>query len=375
MTIPPLLISFLFTLQVGGAEVVSLTPPAHDWGVAYYMSYDNSLDGYGAGILEQIRNGAVSSRVIAAVQADFVDAKGMRRYTVTPAGIHKRMVASEDSADEDQAIAFLRWFVTNFPCRKYVIVFLNHGGKVDQMCSDRHPATPGKTWMSGHVLAEKLRAFIAQHDLKVELLFLQQCGRGSIENLFSFRGTAAYVMSSPMVVGAPNTYYTALHQWLDPHPEAKGDAVARRIAQEDRDFELYTCVRGECLAEMGPRLDRVLRPFLQAETLRAPKLPPVIFSEGNESIVDLCVYLNALARENEIGLTQTEAFYGWLERTLLTDRYVRDGRSDAVKSLCGFSLFVPAEPEAVDRYAYLDLYGDTALQALWQRLYGDGFAD
>jgi len=137
---------------------------------------------------------------------------------------------------------------------------------------------------------------------------------------------------------------------------------------------VYTCARGKELDTLAMRLDRAILPFLAAPSLTPPDLPPVIFSEGNESIVDLCVYLRRLASENGIGRAQTGAFCQWLEQTLLADRYVK-GRSDAAKWLCGLSLFVPTEPEAVTCYAYLDLYRDTRLQALWELLMGDAIAN
>jgi hypothetical protein len=367
---------FLSAGQLGAGVPFQAEPdaPRYDWGIAYYMSYDNSLDGFGTQIIREIERGTKSATVVAAVQADFADDRGVRRYILGPGGMHMTSIGTEDSGDEDQAIAYLRWFVKGFPCRRYVITFLDHGGKVDQMCSDRNPATPGRYWMSGHDLAQKLRKLIAEQDLHVELLFLQQCGRGSIENLYSFRGAANYVMSSPVVVGAPNTYYVRLHQWLAEHPEATGAAVAGMIAREDRDFTLYTCARGKELDALAAKLDHVIQPFLAAPRLTPPDLPPVIFSEGNEPIVDLCVYLRRLASENDIGLAQTGEFRQWLEQTLLTGRYVKGG-SDATQSLCGLSLFVPAEPGLVTRYAYLDLYRDTRLQTLWELLMGDAIAD
>src|SRR5437870_5557780 len=105
-------------------------------------------------------------------------------------------------------------------------VFLDHGGKLDQMCYDRNPDTAGKHWMSGRVLGEKLRAFKAKIPGRWDLLFFQQCGRGSLENLYSFRGTAEYLMSSPIIITSPHTYYTAFEKWLGQTPDATGDKVA-----------------------------------------------------------------------------------------------------------------------------------------------------
>jgi hypothetical protein len=97
------------------------------------------------------------------------------------------------------------------------------------MCFDERPGPSGKNWMSGRILGQKLRDFKKEIQGRWELLFLQQCGRASLENLFCFRGTASFVMSSPIVeVGAPNTYYRSLHQWLAGAARATGEHCCRQ---------------------------------------------------------------------------------------------------------------------------------------------------
>ena len=48
---------------------------------------------------------------------------------------------------------------------------------------------------------------------EVELLFLQQCGKGTLENYYSFKDAAKVVMGSQTNVGAPNSYYAASVRW------------------------------------------------------------------------------------------------------------------------------------------------------------------
>src|SRR5207248_2206864 len=131
---------------------------------------------------------------------------------ITPAGATPTKIKSDDSADEDQAIAYLDWFVKKYPCKHYAFIFLDHGGRLDEMCLDLEPDTEGKFWMSGRTLGAKLREFKKSMPGQLDLLFFQQCGRGSLENLYSFRGVANYVMASPVPVDTPNSYYTALHR-------------------------------------------------------------------------------------------------------------------------------------------------------------------
>jgi hypothetical protein len=340
----------------------------YDWGVAYYMSYDNNLESCGRTIIDAIRRGVASDRAVAAVQADFSDPGGMRRLAITAGGIEETRIPREDSASEDAAIEYLAWFVKTFPCKRYVFTFLDHGGTLDAMCYDERPGPGGRTWMSGRVLGEKLRAFRAGVAGRVELLFLQQCGRGSLENLYSFRGTAEFVMSSPVPVGAPNTYYAALHRWLGEGPEASGAEVAARIAAADRDYTVYTCARGEKLAELPARLDAAIALLLEKDALVAGPELPAIHPVG-EPIVDAAAYLRGLAAANGAGEAEVAAFFAWVRSDLFTAPAPwRPARARAGRDLCGLGIFAPRSAREARRYAHLDLLRESRLAELWKKV-------
>ncbi|MBI3268765.1 MAG: hypothetical protein HYZ53_07065 [Planctomycetes bacterium] len=342
--------------------------PVYDWGICYYMSYDNNLERCGAPILDMIRNGITKGNVVAAVQADFTDRDGMRRYSVTAGGVEEKRIRSEDSADEADVVAYLRWFASTFRCKRYVFTFLDHGGRLDEMCADEHPGKSGQEWMSGRALGEKLRAFRPALPGKWELLFLQQCGRGSMENLYSFRGTADYLMSSPVPVGAPNTYYTALHEWLAANPEATGDAVAAKIADEDRDYTIYTCLRTARLEELPRRLDAALAPLLACKKLAPPARRPRVIHPVGEPIYDARAWLAALAAANGVGADEVAAFFRWTRSELFTMVRVAPGQGPSTERLCGLSTFGPADADEAGRYAGLDLPAGSRLGDLWKAL-------
>lgn len=384
LSIVPLLFLSASITPAGGprpAKIKAHAPTAratnaaepYDWGVIYYMSYDNDLERFGKGIIEAIGSGVKSPRTIAAVQADFTDDGGMRRYTIKSSGMSEERVASDDSADEGQLIAYLDWFVTRHPSKRYVVILLDHGGGVDEMCFDKRPDTEGKHWMSGRVLGERLRRFKTRVAGEWSLLFLQQCGRGSLENLYSFRGTADFIMSSPVKVGAPNTYYTALHQWLGLNPGAAGDKVAAKISAEDRHYAIYTCLRTAMLPELPKRLDAAIEPLLRAKSLVVPSDPREIYSSGGEASFDARQQLEQLAVANRIEATSLLPFFEWARESLLTNVWFRDGRENPEYS--GLSLFRPkAEAEALRR-GNLELYRESKLGMLWGMAVGPGNRD
>ncbi len=342
--------------------------PDYDWGVAYWMSYDNNLEPCGKPIIKMIRAGVTSPREVVAVQADFSD-EGMHRYVMKGgAATEETRLASDDSASEDEAISYFEWFTKTYRCKRYVFTFLDHGGRIDEMCNDDHPGKSGKSWMSGRIMGEKFRGLAKKLEKKWQLLFLQQCGRGSLENLYSFRGTAEYVMSSPVPVGAPNTYYTALHEWLPEHPDATGAEVAAKIAEKDRDYTIYTCLRTSALAELPKKLDAVITPFLANEKLAAPRRQRVIHDVG-EPIVDAKRFFEAVAAVNSgTGTQEVATFFEWTRKDLFTLVKARDEDDERATTLSGLSIFQAQSASEAGRYAFLDLYKESKLGELMRRL-------
>jgi hypothetical protein len=345
---------------------------AYDWGVAYWMPYDNDLERGREPILKAIRKGLTNGgRTAVAVQGDFADLLGMHRMTVTAKGVQDELVSSDDSADPGRLVAYLEWFAKTFRCRKYVLVIMNHGGGLDEMCLDDLPETPGRNWMSGAELGAKLRAVRGDSAPRWELLFFQQCGRASLENLYSFRGTAEFVMASPLRIGAPNTYYTAFHRFLEANPGARGDRLAEVIARADQHYFVYTCVRGKKLAEIPRRLDAAVGPLLGAGRPALGKRPPAVFAGkvGKRPLLDAAACLGELARATGAGGDQVEAFLKWMSGELICGRWNSAHAKTADRGLSGLSFFLPATRAEAESCSDLDIYADGRLDDLWKKLH------
>ena len=371
------LLMFLALLPAAGVLAIEAEKPAeppdlkYDWGIAYYLSYDNNLGPAMPIIVKAIRSG-VSANAIAAVQVDMPGPGGMQRVALIGGEDSKVIkLASDDSADENQAIAYFEWFVKTYPCKHYGFFFLDHGGDLDQMCADVNPDTKDKFFMSGRVLGEKLRAFKATlKSGNIDLLFFQQCGRGSLENLYSFRGIADCVLISPVNVGAPNTYYTPLHQWLGLHPDATGKDVAAKIAAEDKDYSVYTCINSAKIDDIPSKLDLALKPILEKPAPKLPARTPAVYAHSgtNESTVDLKAYLEALSAANGAA-TEAAAFQKWIDEELIVKRYIQKDHAELDKTHCGLAFFVPNNVDEAAKYSAMDLYKKSTLGALWKKLF------
>ena len=228
--------------------------------------------------------------------------------------------------------------------------------------------------MSGRTLGSKLREFKKTMHGTLDLLFFQQCAsRGSLENLYSFRSVANFILCSPVSVGAPNSYYTALGRWLPDHPDATGREVAREIASEDRDYTVYTCVHGDRLDQLPRRLDEALKPLLNAPQLNpiaAADLPRAIYTSDDESTRDERTYFDQLTARDNAATQSLMDFHTWLYNSVISNVwYQKDAPLSRQREVQGLSLFVPSDAAEARRYRDMELYKDSSLGALWAKMF------
>jgi hypothetical protein len=193
----------------GGGEDAEPPKTDYDWVFFYYMAYDNNLEGCGRPILNMLKEGVTNDRVAVVTFADFTDKKGMKRYEATTAGEKETQLEVESSAHESTLKEQLEWTRDNYKADKYVIVFLDHGGALSEMSYDTYPGKGAtQNWLHAVKVADVITEWRKGLSGKLEFVFIQQCGKGTLENFHAFRDAAPYVMASQTVVGAPNYYYT-----------------------------------------------------------------------------------------------------------------------------------------------------------------------
>ncbi|MHC4145632.1 MAG: clostripain-related cysteine peptidase [Planctomycetota bacterium] len=340
----------------------------YEWVFIYYMSYDNDLNPFGKVILRDLQNGVANSKIAVTVQADFADSKGMKRIALYRASekSHRKeiILKSEDSADDVQLRKYLEWVRKNWNAKNYCIVFLNHGGTLNDMCLDQKPFRnnsknrqfgSGK-WLRASQAGKILTNFNRRVDGKVRLLFLQQCGRASIQNLYTFVDSAEYIMASPLRVDAPNTYYTKTLASVAQDPNITVETLAGAIMQEDEHYTLYTLINNEQLRRLPEKLAPALNSFELASILNRPKSCSPLFVYGNEEFYDLKSYFQALsAANNDIAGRELGSFFSWCESHLIVSKAFR-GSESAEPSYCGLSIYVPSSQDPNTCYDFLPLY-------------------
>jgi len=365
----------MFLLPMLGIFLLFSDTIVYDWVFVYYMSYDNDLSSYGEAILNDLRSGISDSDVAVVVQADFTDSRGMKRISLHHADgkIHRKetLLKSEDSADEAELRKYLNWVRRKWAAKNYCIVFLNHGGKLNQMCKDVKPFRnysknvqfdSGK-WLDASEAGKVVASFNQKTNCRVRLLFLQQCGRATVQNLYNFTDAAEYIMASPVVVGAPNTYYTKTIASVAQDPNIAGESLAGTIMREDEHYTLYTLIRNQELKRLPEKLSSVLKSFGHTSALTRPESCPPVFEHEDEKFYDLKSYFYALSSaNNNIAGKELDGFFEWCDDSLIVSKSVRDPNSTIETAYSGLSIFVPSNPDAGASYSFLPLHQRTDLE-------------
>jgi len=365
----------MLLLALLGIALIPSNANVYEWVFVYYMSYDNDLSSFGEVILGDLRNGLSNSKVAVVVQADFIDGKGMKRiglyYADGKAQRKEKILKSEDSADEAELREYLEWVRKKWIAKNYCIIFLDHGGTLNHMCLDNKPYknhsrnkkfASGK-WLRASQAAEIVAGFNEKTNRKVRLLFLQQCGRATIQNLYSFADAAEYIMASPLKVGAPNTYYTKTISAASHDPNITTEALAATIMQEDEHYTLYTLISNEELKTLPVKLAPVLKSFGRASALLRPESCLHILEFEGEKFYDLKSFFYALNSANDnIAGEELGRFFDWCQNSLIVSKAVREPESPVEPSYSGLSIYVPSSPDADADYSFLPLYQQTDLE-------------
>jgi len=353
-------------IKTDPGNIQTINRKKYDWGVIYYMSYDNDLEPAGNVIINRIRKGMTGGNIIGAIQADFTDTGGMHRYIIDNSGIYHTRIQCDNSAAENQLIQYITWFTEKYSCSRYMIVLLNHGDGVDRMCRDDNAGYRGKRWMSGKLLGEKLRSLKKRMSGTLELLFLQQCGRGSLTNLYSFRDTAKYIMFSSRRIGSPNSYYTYLHNILSLNPGISGKGIAEHIAQNDTDYTVYSCIRTSKLSELTSRLNGVISPLVNStKPIRVPLIPAVYRSDNGETFADVVDFIVHATNSNFIDEKHVKVFTDWFHKELLAGVWFSKHAGPRTRSHCGISMYIPKGYNDIKKYKDMDLFKAGGLETFW----------
>jgi cysteine peptidase C11 family protein len=200
----------------------------------YWMPYDNNLSVWSDSIYAMINTGITNEKIIVTVQKDDTGIDGMTRSIITKNEIINETIEEDNSASGISYDQYLEWVAQKVRSKKYVIVFLDHGGKLDQVGLDEYP---NKEFLRIDSIKIAIEKFNRLNGKKAEMIFLQVCTKGSIEPIYELKDVANYTMFSQTVLGAPNFYYTSFFREISISSELahiSGLKMAELIAQFER---------------------------------------------------------------------------------------------------------------------------------------------
>ncbi len=336
--------------------------------LVYWMSYDNDLSPLVEPILEMLEDGVQTPEVVVTVHIDREGPGGMERVVITDQGrTHTALPGVEGSADLGVLLRELDFVATAHPAARTGVVFLDHGGRLGEMSVDLQS---GERWLDPRHVAQTLAAWDARHATDLDLVFLQQCGKASVETLHAFAPSTAVVVASEALIGAPNFYYPNALGELSASPTWDAATLGAAMVRHDRSdmYRTYTVASGPGLLDLPGRLQPVLAPLLALDELRWTGGPGPVWAIGGERYLDLFGLLGLLHVENGLDTTALAALRVWWDREVVLTHQVSDIHPLDGRILSGASVLLPRQPGDRRSYADFPLYRETGLDELMDRL-------
>ena len=313
-----------------------------EWLFIYYMPYDNDLSQYGEQIIQMIGDNITSDNVTVTVQADFSDNNGMKRYIISRNQTVITAIENEYSASIQTYREYLEWVKERIDYEKLAVIFLDHGGKLDEICLDEQPV---HQFLLIDEISQLFNTVFGKN--AIDLLFLQVCTKGVLEALYELKDAAKYTLCSQIPLGAPNDYYHGLFTAFSTQTVTSGREVAELIINHEADYmyNSYTLVDNAGLDMLFPLFSELIS---QLQAVNTGSLAvPVNMSYDDERYWDIISCLENLPEvENRTKLIE------YIRNKLIIVHRISPIRYGMMRRYSGLSISGVME----DKYNKLALY-------------------
>lgn len=338
----------------------------YDWIFLYWMPYDNNLSRFGTPIIEMITKGVQGKNILVVIESDFRGTKQLSRHIITKGKVDIQTLDTANSASDESFAEYLNWTHSQFEAQKWAIVFLGHGGHLDEVSPDEDLGDNrvNTQWMNINELSNVVVQFNRQINDRIELFFFQNCNKGTIEAHYTFHNVAKYTLSSQKVLGAPNYYYESLFKFLGKHPKANGRQVAEQIRKFERSdmYHSYTVTDNPHFSKISetinPLIDSIISSQKVINTSQMQK-----YRYFGEQYVDVVDFFNTIIEQSGANREKYNAFIEFLNNSMIHLK-----NSDEHKTFSGLGLFLPSNREQLEKYRYLQVYSDLKLLELFNAI-------
>jgi Clostripain family len=286
------------TLQPRSAEPAQFLCPKtkQKWVVLYWMPYDNDLSHFGEPIIQMLRNESPSPHISVVVQSDYWGDRTMRRRQISDGKIYEIPLTKEDSSDASNLSAYLNWAHQTFDADHWAVIVVGHGGKINEISPDDHTQNDGqRTWMKVDQFAAAVSRFNQKTGDRVELLFLQNCTKSTLEVIYETRNCARYTLASQFILGAPNYYYSGFLQHLkDSGQGEKEAAIAIMNSEQPNMYGTLSLIDNQAIKLIPDRLSTLLDIALEGNQDGVNLAEVVTYHYAQEKHCDLLSLMTAI---------------------------------------------------------------------------------
>ncbi|NVM30037.1 MAG: hypothetical protein HWN65_14435 [Candidatus Helarchaeota archaeon] len=363
---------------------------SYDWIVLYWMPYDNNLSDEFEAIIRMIGAGVQSEKLLVVVEYDLFAQEKLHRTIITKEKLpnYPRGVPLDftDSASEEAFSEYLDWVATNFSAKKWSIVILGHSGNLDEICPDAHvqPNAHEKVakddmeswkWMNIQTMSRVMMQFSEKIGQALELLFLQNCCKGTIEALYTFRNAAKFTLSSQTPMGYPNSYYTQVFEFLGDHLAITGRILAEKMMEADAPemYNGYTLSKNSAISQLPSKLNPLIETII-SENLEKIALQDVVDKPWSheyfdDQLADVTAFFNWITGQIGIERQPLDTFLDFLKNDLIV-KFQRSPKPIDPNSTHyeGLSLNVPLTKDSLEKYGYMDFFSDNKLLEMFRAL-------
>ncbi len=307
-----------------------------------------------------------SENILALVESDFSGAKQLSRHIITQGNMNTQKLDTANSADEEVFAEYLNWARAQFDAEKWAIVFLGHGGCLDEISPDEHPE-PGAgletKWMNIKKLSDVIANFNKEVDNRVELVFFQNCNKGTLEAHYTFRDTAKYTLSSQKILGAPNYYYEQLFQFIGRHREVNGGQVAEKIMEFERKdmYDSYTVTSNDAIRNLATKVNSLIESIISSKLKYFQKNELKTYGYMDEQYVDVLSLFQTITKQASAAQEKYKEFVNFFSNSVIY-KLRQDGKllypTSKQETLSGLGIFLPTRRQELEKYRYLQVYSD-----------------
>ncbi|NVM53856.1 MAG: hypothetical protein HWN66_09155 [Candidatus Helarchaeota archaeon] len=344
----------------------------YDWILLYWMPYDNNLSPFRSTILKMLAKGVQSENILVLVQSDIFKQDPLSRSIITKDNVDTQQLNATNSASEEIFAEYLNWTKAQFSGKKWAIIFLGHGGNLDEISPDVHPvpdSSAGTQWMNIEKLNKVILDFNKKIDGQIELIFLQNCCKGTIEAHYTFRHAAKYTLSSQTPLGAPNFYYESLLQFLGQHPAISGSELTEKIMEfEDSGmYNSYTVTNNAAVCNLPLKINPLIESILSSniKNIQISELSGKSWSYlyMDDRFADVISFFKWVVTQSSTDHQKLDVFINFLTKEMI--HKFQESPKTKYPNLTGLSLCIPSSKKQLDKYKYLKVFSDLKLVELF----------